>query len=80
MKLPTSPPITGALPFTIGGDRVDYVEDAIKRRQREAEERKRRILASYDIAAKSQPAGTVRDVDLDSTSSIDSKLLLLGLL
>lgn len=52
---------------------MDLVEDAIKRRQREAEERKMRILAAYDVAAKSTPAGAAKDVDLDIVNKIDSK-------
>lgn len=47
------------------------VEDAIKKRQREAEERKKRILAAFDVAAKSQPAGTVKEVDFDIVNKID---------
>lgn len=53
--------------------KVDHVEDAIKKRQREAEERKKRILAAFDVAAKSGPAGSSRDVDLDVANKIDSK-------
>lgn len=55
------------------GPRTDHVEDAIKKRQREAEERKKRILAAFDVAAKSAPAGAARDVDLDVANKIDSK-------
>ena len=64
------------LPTAIG-PKVDLVEDAIKRRQREAEERKKRILAAYDVAAKSAPAGALKEVDLDVTKKIDSKLSVL---
>lgn len=49
----------------------DLVEDGIKKRQREAIERKQRILAAYDAAAKSGPAGAVRDVDFDAVNNID---------
>ena len=66
-RTPTSP---GSLPSPIG-PKVDLVEDAIKRRQREAEERKKRILAAYDVAAKTQPAGTVKEVDFDVVNKID---------
>lgn len=55
------------------GPKVDHVEDAIKKRQREAEERKKRILAAFDVASKSTPAGAAKDVDFDVTSQIDSK-------
>ncbi len=63
--------LTGA-PMSFG-PRTDHVEDAIKKRQREAEERKKRILAAFDVAAKSAPAGAARDVDLDVANKIDSK-------
>lgn len=53
--------------------RLDYVEDAIKKRQREAEERKKRILAAFDVAAKSTPAGAPKDVDLEVGNQIDSE-------
>ncbi|XP_027200099.1 uncharacterized protein LOC113794200 [Dermatophagoides pteronyssinus] len=66
-RTPTSP---GSFPLSIG-PKVDLVEDAIKRRQREAEERKKRILAAYDVAAKTQPAGTVKEVDFDVVNKID---------
>ncbi|XP_077510828.1 uncharacterized protein LOC144121477 isoform X1 [Amblyomma americanum] len=49
----------------------DLVEDAIKQRQREAELRKKRILAAYDAAAKSGPAGVVKTVDFDSFKKAD---------
>ncbi|KAF7487817.1 hypothetical protein SSS_01327 [Sarcoptes scabiei] len=57
-------------PSTIG-PKVDLVEDAIKQRQREAEERKKRILAAFDVAAKTQPAGTIKEVDFDVVNNID---------
>ena len=49
------------------------MEDAIKKRQREAEERKKRILAAFDVASKASPAGAPKDVDLDMANTIDSK-------
>lgn len=55
------------------GPKTDHVEDAIKKRQREAEERKKRILAAFDVASKSAPAGAPRDVDLDVADKIDSE-------
>uniref|UniRef100_A0A131Z3F1 Smoothelin n=1 Tax=Rhipicephalus appendiculatus TaxID=34631 RepID=A0A131Z3F1_RHIAP len=51
--------------------RTDLVEDAIKQRQREADLRKKRILAAYDAAAKSAPAGVVKTVDFDSFKKAD---------
>jgi len=62
---PTPPIKLTNLPTHSFGPQSDLVEDGIKKRQREAEERKRRILAAYDVAAKSGPAGAVRDVDFD---------------
>lgn len=53
------------------GPRSDHVEDSIKKRQREAEDRKKRILAAFDVAAKSAPAGAPKDVDLDVANTID---------
>ncbi|KAH7955801.1 hypothetical protein HPB52_003894 [Rhipicephalus sanguineus] len=51
--------------------KTDLVEDAIKQRQREADLRKKRILAAYDAAAKSAPAGVVKTVDFDSFKKAD---------
>ncbi|XP_013787538.1 smoothelin-like isoform X2 [Limulus polyphemus] len=50
-----------------GGLQRDLVEESIRERQKEAEERKRRILSSYDVAAKSGPAGTIRDVNFEAS-------------
>ncbi|OTF82640.1 hypothetical protein BLA29_002388 [Euroglyphus maynei] len=66
-RTPTSP---GSLPLSFG-PKVDLVEDAIKRRQRDAEDRKKRILAAYDVAAKTQPSGTVKEVDFDVVNKLD---------
>jgi hypothetical protein len=66
-----SPPVKLTnLPAPVG-PKTDFVEDAIKKRQREAEDRKRRIMAAYDVAAKSGAAGSTRDVDLDVANTID---------
>lgn len=51
--------------------KLDLVEDAIKQRQTEADMRKKRILAAYDAAAKSGPAGTIKTVDFDSFKKAD---------
>ncbi|XP_076333926.1 uncharacterized protein LOC143237979 [Tachypleus tridentatus] len=40
-------------------------EDAVKQRQREAEEKKRRTLAMYDSMAKSAPAGGPKTMDIN---------------
>lgn len=71
---PSTPRSPGALPTTIG-PKVDMVEDAIKKRQREAEERKKRILAAFDVAAKSAPAGAPKEVDFDVVNHIDQSQL-----
>lgn len=71
--MPTSPPISTV---TTIGPRYDHVEDAIKKRQREAEERKKKILAAYEVAAKSAPAGAPRDIDFDVVENIDGKIIL----
>ncbi|KFM82469.1 hypothetical protein X975_00239, partial [Stegodyphus mimosarum] len=53
----------------------DLVEQTIRERLKAAEERKKRILAAYDHAAKSQPAGGARIVEFDAFKSADvSKL------
>lgn len=53
----------------------DLVEEAIRDRLNAAEARKKRILAAYDDAAKSQPAGGARIVNFDNFRSADvSKL------
>lgn len=51
--------------------KTDLVEETIRERVRASEENKKRLLAAYDYAAKTQPAGTVRDVDLESFKGID---------
>ncbi|XP_076364587.1 uncharacterized protein LOC143253909 isoform X3 [Tachypleus tridentatus] len=53
-----------------GGLQRDLVEESIRERQKEADERKRRILSSYDAAAKSGPAGTIRDVNFETSKKI----------
>lgn len=49
----------------------DLVEETIRERVRASEENKKRLLAAYDYAAKTQPAGTVRDVDFESFKGVD---------
>ncbi|XP_042905809.1 uncharacterized protein [Parasteatoda tepidariorum] len=57
------------------GKPKDLVEEAIKDRLQAADNRKKRILAAYDHAAKSQPAGQARIVEFDAFRSADvSKL------
>lgn len=51
----------------------DLVEETIRERVRASEENKRRLLASYDYAVKTQPAGTVRDVDFETFKGVDGK-------
>lgn len=51
----------------------DLVEETIRERVRASEENKRRLLAAYDYAAKTQPAGTVRDVDFELLKGVDGK-------
>ncbi|XP_054714835.1 uncharacterized protein LOC129224412 [Uloborus diversus] len=53
----------------------DLVEQTIQERLRAADDRKKRIMAAYDHAAKSQPAGGARIVEFDAFKSADvSKL------
>lgn len=54
--------------------KTDLVEETIRERVRASEENKRRLLAAYDYAAKTQPAGTVRDVDFESFRGVDGRL------
>lgn len=53
--------------------KTDLVEETIRERVRASEENKKRLLAAYDYAAKTQPAGTVRDVDFASFSGVDGE-------
>lgn len=53
--------------------KTDYVEETIRERVRASEENKKRLLAAYDYAAKTQPAGTVRDVDFESFKNVDGE-------
>lgn len=53
--------------------KTDLVEETIRERVRASEENKKRLLASYDYAAKTQPAGTVRDVDFECFKGVDGK-------
>lgn len=51
----------------------DFVEETIRDRVRASEENKKRLLAAFDYAAKTQPSGTVRDVDFESFKGVDGK-------
>lgn len=55
------------------GGKLDLVEESIRQRQREADEHKKRVLAAYDQAARSGPAGSARFIDLDSVKPEDSE-------
>jgi len=54
--------------------KVDYVEETIRERVKASEEKKKRLLAAYEYAAKTQPAGTVRDVDFEAMKGVDGEL------
>lgn len=54
------------------GQRRDLVEEAIRDRKKAADDEKKRILAAYDAAAKSGPAGTYRVADLKNFSKEDA--------
>lgn len=66
-------PTIGGQPILSGAaiQKTDLVEETIRERVRASEENKRRLLAAYDYAAKTQPAGTVRDVDLAMMKGVD---------
>ncbi|XP_054155147.1 uncharacterized protein LOC128953660 isoform X1 [Oppia nitens] len=49
----------------------DLVEDALRSRQRAAEDRKKRMLAAFDAAARSGPAGSLREVNFDAFKKAD---------
>jgi hypothetical protein len=49
----------------------DLVEDALRQRQRAAEERKKRMLAAYDSAARSGPAGAPKEVNFEAFKKVD---------
>lgn len=53
--------------------KTDLVEETIRERVRASEENKKRLLAAYDYAAKTQPSGTVRDVDFESFKGVDGE-------
>uniref|UniRef100_A0A6G1S783 Uncharacterized protein n=1 Tax=Aceria tosichella TaxID=561515 RepID=A0A6G1S783_9ACAR len=60
--------------FMVSGSalqKTDLVEETIRERVRASEQNKKRLLAAYDYAAKTQPAGTVRDVDLAAFQGVD---------
>lgn len=52
----------------ITGPKLDMVEEGLRQRVREADERKRKILAAYDQAAKSGPAGAPKNIDFDNVN------------
>lgn len=54
------------------GNHRDLVEEAIRDRQKAANDEKKRILAAYDAAAKSGPAGTYRVADLKGFKKEDA--------
>jgi len=49
----------------------DLVEDGLKQRQRDAEERKKRTMAAFDAAARTGQAGTPKEVDFEAFKSAD---------
>lgn len=51
--------------------RLDLVEDAIRERARDADQRKKKVLAAFDKAAKSGPAGSTKFVDFDNVKPED---------
>ncbi|KAG8185507.1 hypothetical protein JTE90_019762 [Oedothorax gibbosus] len=62
-------------PMSGSGPKRDLVEETIRDRLRAAEDRKKRIMAAYDHAAKTQPAGQARIVEFDKFKRADvSKL------
>lgn len=72
-SLDGTPPSSGSSTptGTVSGVRRDATEDIIRQRQKEAEDRKKRILAAYDSAARSAPAGAPKEVDFESFRSVD---------
>lgn len=54
--------------------KTDLVEETIRERVKRSEDAKKRLLAAFDYAAKTQPAGTIRDVDFESFKNVDGKL------
>lgn len=52
----------------------DLVEETIRARAKACDDNKKRVLAAFDYAAKTQPAGTVRDVDIAAFKQVDGKL------
>lgn len=66
-------PTIGGQPILSGAaiQKTDLVEETIRERVRASEENKKRLLAAFDYAAKTQPAGTVRDIDLAAFQGVD---------
>lgn len=69
------PPTVGGQAILSGAaiQKTDLVEETIRERVRASEENKKRLLAAYDYAAKTQPAGTVRDIDLAAFQGVDGE-------
>lgn len=55
--------------------KVDLVEDVLQQCKRNAEERKKKILAAYEAASRSGPAGVVKGVDFEPFIKADGKLV-----
>lgn len=68
-----TPPSSGASTPTgaVSGPRKDLFEETLRQRQKEAEDRKKRILAAYDSAARSGPAGVQKEIDFESFKTAD---------
>lgn len=49
----------------------DLVEDVLQQCKRNAEERKKKILAAYEAAARSAPSGVVKGVDFEPFINAD---------
>lgn len=49
----------------------DLVEDVLQQCKRNAEERKKKILAAYEAAARSAPAGVIKGVDFEPFINAD---------
>lgn len=62
-------------PSTPNDTGKDGVEDVLQQCLRAAEDRKKKILAAYDIAARSGPAGVVKGVDFEPLKNSDCTFL-----
>lgn len=64
--------LTGSAPQPIPvHDSRDLVEEGIQKRQKEAEDRKKKLLAAYDAAARSGQAGP-KTADFDAAEKMQS--------